>query len=101
MRKLDEYLVTIDTMYPDGYAREHVFRDAGDMVEAQPFPEVTHRTALGRLFSPLVRWFRKRESRLSLRDLSPDQLRDIGLSRREALEELDKARTLSRITRSL
>ncbi len=101
MRKLNEYLVTIDTIYPDGYERERVFRDAGDMVEAQPFPAVKPRTLMGRIISPFATWFRKRRSRLSLRELTPEQLHDIGLSRCETTAELEKAYLLSALRRSL
>lgn len=100
MRKLNEYLVTIDTIDPDEYERERVFRDAGEMVDAQPFPVATPRTLMGRIISPVKIWFAKRQSRLSLRDLSPSQLRDIGLSRCDAASELKKASILSSVKRS-
>ncbi|NTJ42226.1 DUF1127 domain-containing protein [Agrobacterium larrymoorei] len=101
MRKLNEYLVTIDTIHPDNDERDHVFRDSCDMLDARPFPRLPARTMPGKIFCAISVWCSKRQSRLSLRDLSPEQLRDIGISRGQTDEELDKSRLLSRLTRSL
>lgn len=60
MRKMDQYLSTADTLYPDGYERERVFRDAGDMVAPAPFPAKIARTLIGRLIAGMALWFQKR-----------------------------------------
>lgn len=95
MRKLDQYLTTIDTIYPDGYARETIFRDNGDMLEPAtvgPAP----RNLLARLFAALHLWEMKRSSRLALRELSDSQLEDIGITRAEARSEAGKSLFLPR-----
>ena len=78
MRKMDQYLSTADTLYPDGYERERVFRDAGDMVAPAPFPAKIARTLIGRLIAGMARWQQKRRGRLALRELSDDLLEDIA-----------------------
>ena len=57
MRKLDQYLSTIDTMYPDSYARERVFRDEGEMVSPAPF-QAQPRNAFERLLGVVGQWQR-------------------------------------------
>lgn len=91
MRKMDQYLSTTDTIYPDGYERERVFRDAGDMVAPAPFPARVARTLIGRVIARASQWVMKRSGRLALRELSDEQLLDIGVTREEALREADKA----------
>lgn len=44
-----------------------------------------------RLWAFYLRWLEKRESRWVLRELTDDQLRDIGLTRREAATEAKKS----------
>nr|WP_246780897.1 DUF1127 domain-containing protein [Rhizobium sp. BK602] len=44
-----------------------------------------------RLLSSLALWRQKRETRWTLRDLTDDQLRDIGLTRSEAMIEVGKS----------
>lgn len=44
-----------------------------------------------RLSASLALWMEKRESRWTLRDLTDDQLRDIGLTRSEARTEVNKS----------
>lgn len=90
MRKMDEYLSTIDTIYPDGYARETLFRDCGDMLEpaATPKPPVGF---LMRMFNGIVSWREKRAGRMALRELTDDQLRDIGVTPEEARREIGKS----------
>lgn len=44
-----------------------------------------------RLLSSLALWQQKRETRSTLRDLTDDQLRDIGLTRSEAMTEVGKS----------
>ncbi|MGV1833544.1 DUF1127 domain-containing protein [Rhizobium rhizogenes] len=44
-----------------------------------------------RLLAPLALWIEKRESRWTLRDLTDDQLCDIGLTRSEARTEVNKS----------
>ncbi|MFB4376974.1 DUF1127 domain-containing protein [Agrobacterium tumefaciens] len=95
MRKMDQYLSTADTLYPDGYERERVFRDAGDMVAPAPFPARIARTLIGRLIAGVSSWQRKRQGRFALRELSDDLLDDIGVTRDEALREAAKSRLFS------
>ncbi|MFK0382278.1 DUF1127 domain-containing protein [Agrobacterium sp. NPDC090273] len=101
MRKMDQYLSTMDTIYPDGYERERVFRDAGDMVAPAPFPARIARTFIGRVIVRTSQWFMKRSGRLALRELSDEQLLDIGLTREEAQREASKADLLNWPSRSL
>ncbi|AQS61481.1 hypothetical protein AGRHK599_LOCUS1573 [Rhizobium rhizogenes] len=101
MRKMDQYLSTADTLYPDGYERERVFRDAGDMVAPAPFPARIAHTLIGRLIAGMAHWQQKRRGRLALRELSDDLLEDIGVTRDEALKEAAKSRLLSWPSRSL
>ncbi|MGF0538385.1 DUF1127 domain-containing protein [Agrobacterium sp. ES01] len=89
MRKYDEYLVTIDTIYPDGYQRESLFRSTGDMLAPAPMP-VTRRGAAG-LWQMLVNWSARRRSRLALRELDDTMLRDIGISRQQVREEVRRS----------
>lgn len=44
-----------------------------------------------RLWAYYLHWLAKRESRWVLRELTDDQLRDIGLTRREAATEAKKS----------
>ncbi|NLS15817.1 DUF1127 domain-containing protein [Rhizobium sp. P40RR-XXII] len=53
---------------------------------AQPKPH-----AMRRLWAIYLHWLEKRESRWVLRDLTEDQLRDIGLTRHEAATEAKKS----------
>lgn len=101
MRKMDQYLSTADTLYPDGYERERVFRDAGDMVAPAPYPAKIARTLIGRLIAALSNWQRKRTGRLVLRELSDDLLEDIGVTRQEAMAEAAKSQLFSWPSRSL
>ena len=94
MRKMSEYMVTIDSIYPDGYARENVFRDSGEMVSAR-----TGRvpgSVLHRLIEEFRVWRMKRTGRLALRELDDHQLRDIGVTRCEADHEASKSLYLFR-----
>ncbi len=99
MLKMDQYINTIETMYPDGYQRERVFRESGDMVAP---PSVTPaRGFIGRLIEAMALWQSKRSGRLALRELTDEQLCDIGISRQQAREEAQKASFPSWPTRSL
>ena len=84
------YISAIDTMFPDGYARETVFRSSGEMVAASVRPA----RFLERVWQGLLHWRIKRVGRLALHDLTDDQLRDIGLTRVEARQEVNKSRLL-------
>jgi uncharacterized protein YjiS (DUF1127 family) len=53
---------------------------------AQPRPNVGRR-----LWALYLHWLEKREGRRVLRDLTDDQLLDIGLSRRQAVKEVNKS----------
>ncbi|WP_332302461.1 DUF1127 domain-containing protein [Rhizobium sp. GR12] len=101
MRKLDQYLSTADTLYPDGYERERVFRDAGDMVAPAPYPAEIAHTLIGRLIAGLSYWHAKRQGRFALRELSDDLLEDIGITRDEALKEAARSQLFSWPTRPL
>ncbi|OAE46961.1 DUF1127 domain-containing protein [Agrobacterium tumefaciens] len=100
MRKMDQYLSTADTLYPDGYERERVFRDAGDMVAPARYPAKIARTLIGRMIAGMLNWQQKRRGRLALRELSDDLLEDIGISREDASREAAKSKLLSWPTRS-
>ena len=82
------YLDTNETIFPDGYQRERIFNSAGDMVS----PVVAQNHGFWtRLAQRFVHWRMRRAGRLVLRDLSDDQLRDIGISRAEAEAEVSKS----------
>jgi uncharacterized protein YjiS (DUF1127 family) len=53
---------------------------------AQPLSRLVHH-----LWASLALWMQKRESRWTLRDLTDDQLCDIGLTRSEARIEVSKS----------
>ena len=84
------YMSSIDAIYPDGYARETLFRSPGDMLT----PAVRPTRFLARLWQGLAHWQMKRAGRLALHDLTDDQLRDIGLTRIDAEREVQKSRLL-------
>jgi len=48
-------------------------------------------TRLGRLWATVLLWQQKREGRRSLRGLTADQLKDIGLSQSDAAREVGKS----------
>ncbi len=97
MRKMEEYLASTDQSSGDSY-RVMSVRDR--MTPARPFAPEEASGFLARMLRRVTYWHAKRQSRLSLYDLSTEQLADIGLSRAEAYEETSKA-ILSRWTRSL
>lgn|SRR5215217_6214831 len=90
MRKIEQYVGTMDTMYPDSYERERLFRDAGDMLDPAPVLPLP-RTAIGRLFTRFSLWRMKRAGRLALRELSDEQLADIGITHEQARHEVAKS----------
>jgi uncharacterized protein YjiS (DUF1127 family) len=49
------------------------------------------REYVGGLWQRLGLWHCKRQTRWTLRDLTDDQLRDIGLTRREAMAEVRRS----------
>lgn len=89
MANVDRYIETIDTIYPDGYARESLFRNAGEMLS--PSPAASARTWIGRVFVEMRSWHSKRNTRATLRELTDDELRDIGVTRAEARREVSKS----------
>ncbi len=89
MANVDRYIETIDTIYPDAYARESVFRDAGEMLSPAPFRKAGGMMA--RLIERFSLWQQKRNTRAALRELTVDELRDIGLTREQALGEAAKS----------
>ena len=97
MRRMDEYLAA--TAQSGGEPERAMFvRDR--LTPARPFAPTEAKGVFARALQRLSFWYVKRQSRLSLYDLSPEQLADIGLSRAEAYEETRKA-LLSSWTRSL
>ncbi|TIX88980.1 DUF1127 domain-containing protein [Rhizobium sp. P44RR-XXIV] len=75
---------TIDTICrTDGKKAFTPARDAG---VAQPKSRVAYS-----LWTSLLLWVQKRESRRALRDLTNDQLSDVGLTRSEARAEVSKS----------
>ena len=89
MANIDRYIETIDTIYPDGYARESLFRDAGDMLS--PGPATSARNGGVRLLTEIRNWYSKRNTRAVLRELTDNELRDIGLTRAEARKAVSKS----------
>ena len=81
MRKHDEYLVTIDTIYPDSYTRSNYQFVRRDMLEPQPRP--VFRTGLGGVIDRFVDWRARRTSLASLQELDDNLLADVGLRRPE------------------
>ena len=86
------YTDTIDTIYPDGFARESYFRDTGDMLDP-PSRQAVHsgRGWLWRLWEGLSLRLAKRKGRLVLRELTEHQLLDIGVTRCEVDQEVSKS----------
>lgn len=93
MRKYDEYLATIDTMYPDRYEREVAFYVAGDLLQSAEMPVRTG--VIAGLIDILGNWAARRRGRRILRDMGEDQLRDIGVTRVSAAREAAKSRFLA------
>ncbi len=93
---MEEYLASTDQSSGDSH-RVMSVRDR--MTPARPFAPEEASGFLARMLQRVTYWHAK-PSRLSLYDLSTEQLADIGLSRAEAYEETSKA-ILSRWTRSL
>lgn len=89
MRSGNHYIDTIDTIFPDGYARESLFRDAGDMLDPPIGARIPR--GIGRWRALFDRWSMKRRGRLALRELDDHQLDDIGLTRAEAAREIRKS----------
>ncbi|CZT35295.1 Uncharacterized conserved protein YjiS, DUF1127 family [Rhizobium sp. 9140] len=85
---ISQYNDTIGTIYPDGFERERLFRSSGDMVSP---PSPIRCGFFGRMTERFAEWRMKRAGRLVLRDLTDDQLNDIGLTRWEVREELGKS----------
>lgn len=89
MANVDRYIETIDTIYPDGYARESLFRSAGEMLS--PGPAASARTWFGRFIVTMQTWHSKRNTRAALRELTDGELRDIGVTPAEARREVAKS----------
>lgn len=92
MRKYDEYLVTIDTIYPDRYERETAFYMAADL--AQPAPMPARSGLIAGLIDALRNISLRRSGRKALLDMDEDQLRDIGVTRIAANREAARSRFL-------
>ena len=85
---VSRYRDTIGTIYPDGFERERLFRSSGDMLS---LPVPNRLGFFGRVRERLADWRMKRAGRLVLRDLTDDQLNDIGLTRWQVRLELRKS----------
>lgn len=81
------YLSAIDTIYPDGYQRETLFRNTGDMLS----PDARPKGVWARLTQRFSNWRMKRAGRLALSELTDEQLRDIGITRVAAEQEARKS----------
>lgn len=92
MRKLDQYLVTIDTIYPDQYRRESPAWVAKDILPPAPMP--VRRQGLAGILEIVGNWLVRREGRKALLEMSDEQLRDIGVSRVAARGEAARSRLL-------
>jgi uncharacterized protein YjiS (DUF1127 family) len=79
MRKYDEYLATIDTMYPDSYERQATFPVEGDLLQPAKMP--VRAGLIAGLFDILGNWQARRRGRQILRDMGDEQLLDIGVMR--------------------
>ncbi|OCJ12577.1 hypothetical protein A6U86_06040 [Rhizobium sp. AC27/96] len=75
---------TIDTIHPT--EAEKAFAPVRDAAAAQPRSRAAHR-----LWTSFLLWMQKRESRRVLRDLTNDELSDVGLTRSEARTEVSKS----------
>lgn len=92
MRKYDEYLVTIDTIYPDRYERESAFYVAADLAPEAPMP--VRSGIIAGLIDALSNLLVQRAGRKALVDMDESQLRDIGVTRIAANREAAKSRFL-------
>jgi uncharacterized protein YjiS (DUF1127 family) len=92
MRKLEQYLVTIDTIYPDQYRRESPAWVARELVPPAPMP--VRRTGLAVILDICGNWLSRRHGRRALLEMTDEQLSDIGISRCGALSEAAKSRLL-------
>ncbi|AYD01251.1 DUF1127 domain-containing protein [Neorhizobium sp. NCHU2750] len=93
MRKYEEYLSTIDTIYPDRYERESAFHVVGDMLPPAPMPVRTG--FIAGLLDIVRNWQTRRAGRRVLRDMDHGQLQDIGVTRIAAEREVAKSRFLA------
>ncbi|ENN89170.1 hypothetical protein RHSP_62327 [Rhizobium freirei PRF 81] len=75
---------TIDAMRASEAVDARVARPESRATQPKSHP-------MRRLWLPILRWMEKRESRWVLRELTDEQLRDIGLTRREANAEAKKS----------
>ena len=63
----------------------------GDRCAPAPRITTTAGTWLERLWDGFVEWHEKREGRRALRELTADQLKDIGMSQSDAAREISKS----------
>jgi len=63
----------------------------GDARVMAPRITTTDGSWLERLWNSFVEWHEKREGRRALRELTADQLKDIGMSRSDAAREVGKS----------
>lgn len=75
---------TIDTICSTEAGKVHAL--GRDNTAAQPKPRLATR-----IWASFLSWKQKREGRYVLRELTNEQLRDIGLTRRQAMKEANKS----------
>lgn len=93
MRRYEEYLATIDTIYPDQFQREFAAYVAANLVPAQPMP--VRAGFITGLIDVVGNWLQRRKGRHSLTEMSIEQLADIGITRVAANREAAKSRFLA------
>lgn len=91
MRRIEQYLATIDTMYPDQYRRELEWV-AKDILPPAPMP--VRRKGWTAILDVVGNWRARRSGRRDLLDMSDEQLSDIGITRIDARGEAAKSRLL-------
>ncbi|MNW12719.1 hypothetical protein D3C71_2104810 [compost metagenome] len=64
------------------------------MVDPMPLTIAAPTTVIGRVLAVIRKWHIKRAGRIALRELTDDQLLDIGITRLQARQESAKSRFL-------
>lgn len=93
MRRYEEYLATIDTIYPDQFQRESALYVAADLLPARPMQ--VRDGLVAALIDVIGNWLQRRKGRHSLKEMSIEQLSDIGVTRVSANREAAKSRFLA------
>lgn len=93
MRRYDEYLATIDTIYPDQYRREADAYVAADLLAPASMP--VRAGLVAGFIDGLANWLARRRGRRALTEMSSEQLADIGVTRLAANREAARSRFLA------